>query len=243
MDENRIVYQSFSYEMIHELLKNENTPAWIRIWLYLSMFQKKSKKPIYASNQYISEHLNIPFGTVKYSITKLRDKGFISIQNAGTFKRKISLTHLANIVDSDYSQLKADNEMIRHRNMGKHPITEYVYLSDNEMAQLLELMGEVDRQKYINDLDRYIAKTHKEYASHYETLVHWWKKNGEQRKSKKKLYDEPQEQWDTEFKNDLLYRNQMGTYKFDNDKNLTELYEYDWLNDSQEDEIDEDYLY
>lgn len=236
MEENKIVYQSFSYEMINELLKNDNTPAWIKVWLYLSMFQKKSKKPVYASNEYISQHLNIPFGTVKYAITKLRDKGFITIENGGTWKRKISLTHLANIVDSDYEQLKADNEMIRHRNLGRNPITEYVYLSDNEMAQLLELMGEVERQRYINDLNDYIKKTHKEYNSHYETLVHWWKKNGEQKKWKKKRFDEPQEQWDTEFQNDLMYKNQLGSYNFDRDNSLNEIFEYDWLNDSTDED-------
>lgn len=234
MDENKIVYQSFSYEMINEMLKNENTPAWIKIWLYLSMFQKKSNKPVYASNEYISKHLNIPFGTVKYSITKLRDKGFITIENSGSWKRKISLTHLANIVDSDYAQLKADNEMIRHRNLGRKPITDYVYLSDEEMANLLEMMGEVDRQHYINSLDAYINKTHKEYSSHYETIVHWWKKDNEQRKWKKKLYEEPQEQWDKEFNNDLMYKNQLGQYNFDRENALKEIFDYDWLNDSDD---------
>lgn len=236
MNEQKIVYQSFSYEMIKELLNNESTPAWIKIWLYLSMFQKKSNKPVYASNQYIATHLNIPFGTVKWSITKLRDKGFITIENSGTFKRKISLTHLANIVDTDYAQLKADNEMIRNRNMGKKPITEFVYLSDEEMANLLEMLGEVERQRYISDLDSYIRRTHKEYNSHYETIVHWWKKNNEQRKAKKKLWGEPQEQWDSELNNDLLYKTQMGTYNFDNNKALKEIENLDWLNFEDEEE-------
>lgn len=233
MDENKVVYQSFSYEMINEMLKNDNTPAWIKIWLYLSMFQKKSNKPVYASNDYIAKHLNIPFGTVKYSITKLRDKGFITIENGGSWKRRISLTHLANIVDSDYEQLKTDNEMIRHRNLGRKPITEFVYLSDEEMSKLLELMGEVERIKYINDLDSYIKKTHKEYSSHYETIVHWYKKNSEQRKWKKRLYDEPQDQWDKELDNDSLYRSQLGQYNSDRENSLAELFEglidSDWL--------------
>lgn len=234
MNENKIVYQSFSYEMIEEMMKNENTPAWIKIWLYLSMFQKKSKKPVYASNEYISEHLKIPFGTVKYAISKLKQKGFITIENSGSWKRKISITHLANIVDTDYAQLKADNEMIRHTNMGRKPITTYVYLSDDEMANLLEMLGEVERQYYINALDGYIGRTHKEYTSHYETIVHWWKKDNEQRKYKKKKFDEPQPQWDTEFNNDKLYQNQMGTYNFDREKKEVEFYDWNWLDGDDE---------
>ena len=128
--------------------------------------------------------------------------------------------------------------MIRHRNLGRKPITEYVYLSDEEMANLLELMGEVERVKYIKDLDAYIKKTHKEYASHYETIVHWYKKNTEQRKWKKKLYDEPQEQWDKEFNNDLMFKNQYGTYNFDREKSLGEIFEYDWLNEHDDEEND-----
>ena len=39
-----IMYQSLSFNMINELIKNNNTPAWIKIWLYFSILQKYNKK-------------------------------------------------------------------------------------------------------------------------------------------------------------------------------------------------------
>ena len=190
-----IVYQSLSYNMINELLQNAHTPAWIKIWLYFSILQKYNKK-IYAKNKYISTKLDIPLGTVKYSITKLRDEGLIEIVNGGTWLRQIKLTKIANINENDNKEIKDRNEYEYHSIYNRLRFKDNVYLTQDEYNALLErVKTESTLDTYITSLDKYLSASVIKYTSHYQMLCIWLDKDEQQVKNKKKKFDTPNYQW------------------------------------------------
>ena len=172
-----IVYQSLSYNMINELLQNAHTPAWIKIWLYFSILQKYNKK-IYAKNKYISTKLDIPLGTVKYSITKLRDEGLIEIVNGGTWLRQIKLTKIANINENDNKEIKDRNEYEYHSIYNRLRFKDNVYLTQDEYNALLErVKTESTLDTYITSLDKYLYTSVIKYTEHYQMLCIWLDKD------------------------------------------------------------------
>lgn len=223
-----IVYQSLSFRMINELLKNEHTPAWIKIWLYFSILKKYGRR-IYAKNKYISKALNIPLGTVKYSITKLRDEGLIEIVNSGTWSREIKLTMVANINENDNKQLKHDNEYAYHSIYGRTLYKQNVYLTQNEYSELLEMVSdEQELDTYLVGLDTYLENAIIKYASHFNLLFIWIDKNKQQVKNKKKKYDTPDYKWFIEQEREYIAKQNK---KASEESKEEEFFYYDWLND------------
>lgn len=216
-----IVYQSLSYTMIKELLDNESTPAWIKIWLYLSILQKYHKT-LYPKNQYISEKLNIPLGTVKYALGKLKDEGYIEIINPRSWKRQIKLTHIANINDSDYKEIKNKNELTYHSMYNRQLYKNNVYLVDTEYMALKDrLKDDKELDFYLTGLDNYLENSKIKYDSHFKMLWTWIDKNETQIKNKKKKYDIPNYLWFIEF--------ERGYIKKENKTIDEDLLNYDWL--------------
>ena len=225
---NSIMYQSLSYKMIDELLKNEHTPAWIKIWLYFSILQKY-KKVIYAKNNYIANKLNIPLGTVKYSITKLRDEGLIEIINSGSWLRQIRLTKIANIDEDDNREIKSNNETYYHSLYGRELYKQNVYLSKDEYNALLDNVKDVkELDRYIIGIDTYLSATDIKYTSHFKLIYLWIEKDKGQTKNKKKKYDVPNAMWFKEVEREI---------SLSRAKEKVELFDYDWLNDK---ELEED---
>lgn len=232
MDNNNIrgssiMYQSLSYKMIDELLKNEHTPAWIKIWLYFSILQKY-KKVIYAKNNYISKKLNIPLGTVKYSITKLKNEGLIEIKNSGSWLRQIKLTKIANIDEDDNKEIKTNNEEYYHSLYGRTKYRDNVYLSSDEYDALLDkVKDEKELDRYLTGIDKYLSESVIKYSSHFKLIFIWIDKNEQQTKNKKKKYDEPNYVW---------YKEVERNYIPNKPKEKIELFDYDWLNDRDDEE-------
>jgi len=54
-----------------------------------------------------------------------------------------------------------------------------VFLSDEEYRILGEKLGDINRKKYIENLDCYIGSKGKKYKSHYKTILAWWHKDGD----------------------------------------------------------------
>lgn len=222
-----IMYQSLSFTMIRELLDNKNTPAWIKIWLYFSILQKYGKK-IYAKNQYIADKLDIPLGTVKYSITKLRDDGLIEILNSGSWLRQIKLTHIATIDENSNKEIKDKNEYQYHSIYDRKLYKDNVYLSDEEYTSLIEHLGdEKTLEQYINGINEYLSQSIIKYSSHYELILIWFDKNEQQVKNKKKKFDNPNYQWFMEVERGYIKKESTLS-----DEERDFFLNYDWLNDS-----------
>ena len=225
---SNVVYQSLSYSMIKELLDNANTPAWIKIWLYFSILQKYGKK-IYAKNKYISEKLHIPLGTVKYSISKLRDNNLIVIENSGSWLRQIKLTKVANIDEDENKEIKYNNEKAYHSIYGRTLYKDYVYLNQDEYDSLLEFLNNDSKllEQYINGLNQYLSNSIIKYTSHYQMIVIWIDKDNKQRENKKKMFDTPNYKW--------FFEIERGRLVDERPKIEKEFFDYDWLNDDEED--------
>lgn len=223
-----IVYQSLSFNMVKELLRNPNTPAWIKIWLYLSILQKYHKV-VYPKNKHISTKLNIPLGTVKNAIIKLRDEGLIEIVNPKSWKRQIKLTHMANITDSDYKDIKDRNELEYHSIKGRQLYRNNIYLTENEYISINDrLKDDKELDMYLTGMDNYLNTSVIKYDSHFKMIWTWIDKNESQIKNKKKKYDTPQYNWFIEFERGYIKREKI------------ELIDYDWLNDLTSYEEDEE---
>lgn len=221
---SQFVYQSLSFQMIDELVHSTQTPAWIRLWLYFSILQRKYNRVIYAKNKYLSEKLNIPFGTVKNAITKLRDDGLIEIINSGSWMRQIRLTHIANIKEDENGEIKKNNEAYYHSLYGRRQYTDHVYLSEDEYNALLEKVQDANElDTYINGLEKYLSNAVIKYSSHFKLIFIWIDRNELQIKNKKKKYDVPDYKWF--FTVEREYIEKQNTQK-------KELYDYDWLNDT-----------
>ncbi len=219
------MYQSLSYQMIDELIKNEHTPAWIKIWLYFSILQKYHKV-IYAKNNYISKKLNIPLGTVKYAITKLKNSGLIEITNSGSWLRQIKLTKIANINEDDNKEIKTNNEAYYHSLYGRTPYKDNVYLSVDEYNALLDkVKDEKELDDYLNGINKYLSDSNIKYSSHFNLIYLWIEKNEHQTKMKKKKYDIPNYLWYKE-----IERNYIPNKPKDD---MKETFWYDWLEDSE----------
>ncbi len=222
-----IVYQSLSFKMINELLKNEHTPAWIKIWLYFSILKKYGRR-IFATNKYISDKLNIPLGTVKYSIARLRDEGLIEILNSGTWSREIKLTMVANINETENKQLSKDNEYAYHSIYGRTLYKEHIYLTESEYSSLSDMVNDTQElETYLNGMNTYLSNAVIKYASHYNLLFIWIDKNKQQVKNKKKKYDTPDYKWYLEQEREYIVKQQ----KEQKEQELDDLIYYDWLND------------
>lgn len=231
---SNVVYQSLSYTMIKELLDNSNTPAWIKIWLYFSILQKYGKR-IYAKNKYISEKLNIPLGTVKYSITKLRDEGLIIIENSGSWLRKIKLTKVASIDESDNKEISNNNEKEYHSIYGRKLFKNNVYLTDDEYNSICDILENDSKaiEQYLNGMDKYLSEAVIKYKSHYQMLCIWIQNDVKQKENKKKKYDTPDYKWFYEIERGYLKDKKEN--KIDPNE-LKEIFDYDWLNDSEDDD-------
>lgn len=226
-----VVYQSLSFTMIKELLENESTPSWIKIWLYLSILQKYHKT-LYPKNQYISKKLNIPLGTVKYALGKLKEEGYIEIINPKSWKRQIKLTHIANITDSDYKDVKDKNELAYHTLYNRQLYRDCIYLVDTEyMAIQDRLKDDKELDFYLTGINNYLSTSTIKYDSHFKMIWTWIDKNESQIKNKKKKYDTPNYQWFIEY--------ERGYIKQDT-KELKEVFDYDWLNDYIDDYDEEE---
>lgn len=222
-----IMYQSLSFNMINELIKNNNTPAWIKIWLYFSILQKYNKK-IYAKNNYIADKLNIPLGTVKYSITKLKNEGLIEIVNSGSWLRQIKLTKIANINEDDNKDIKANNEYAYHSIYGRTLYKTSIYLTDDEYTSLIEkATSEKELETYLIGMDTYLSNASIKYSSHFKMIWIWIDKNELQVKNKKKKFDTPDWTW---------YKEIERNYIPNKPKEKIDLFDYDWLNDTDEEE-------
>ena len=224
-----IMYQSLSYKMIDELLKNEHTPAWIKMWLYFSILQKYNKV-IYAKNNYISKKLNIPLGTVKYGIAKLKRDGLIEIKNSGSWLRQIQLTKIANINEDDNAEIKNNNEAYYHRLYGRTPYRDFVFLSVDEYTALLDMVkDEKVLNDYLDGMNKYLSECVLKYTSHYQLIFIWIEKNEQQIKNKRKKYDSPDYLW---------YKSVERNYIPNKPKEEKEFFYYNWLDD--DDEIEEE---
>ena len=245
-----IVYQSLSFTMIKELLDNENTPSWIKIWLYFSILQKYHKT-LYPKNQYISKKLNIqlsvknifnhptiqslsdyiavltisnnsniPLGTVKYALGRLKNEGYIEIINPKSWKRQIKLTHLANINDNDYKELKNKNENIFHKMYDRKLYRNNIYLTENEYSILIDrLKDDKEIDFYFTGLDNYLNDSTIKYNSHFDMLCTWINKNESQIKSKKKKFDIPSYKWFIKYERNYIEQKE------------DDIFNYNWLDD------------
>lgn len=219
-----ITYQSLSFTMIRELLENENTPSWIKIWLYLSILQKYHKT-LYPKNQYISKKLNIPLGTVKYALGKLKEEGYIEIINPKSWKRQIKLTHLANINDSEFKEIKDKNEYTYHSMYNRQLYKDNIYLVDTEFTAIKDrLKDDKELDFYLTGLNTYLENTNLKYDSHFKMIWTWIDKNEAQIKSKKKKFDIPNYLWFIEYERNYIKQEQK------------EVFDYDWLNEYLEEE-------
>jgi hypothetical protein len=224
-----IVYQSLSYEMIKELIKNKNTPAWIKIWLYFSILQKY-KKTIYAKNPYISEKLDIPLGTVKYAISKLKNDGLIIIYNKGTWARQIQLTKIANISENENKELSNNNEAYYHSLYDRTKYKENIYLSNDEYQALLDkVKDESELDRYLIGIDAYLKKALVKYESHFKLISIWIDKDNTQVKNKKKKFDTPNYLW---YKS--IERGYIENKSIEQDKELQDILDFDWLTEDIE---------
>jgi len=61
----------------------------------------------------------------------------------------------------------------------KNKYLDSVLLSDEEYRILGEKLGDINRKKYIENLDCYIGSKGKKYKSHYKTILAWWHKDGD----------------------------------------------------------------
>lgn len=227
-----VVYQSLSFTMIKELLENENTPSWIKIWLYLSILQKYHKT-LYPKNQYISKKLNIPLGTVKYALGKLKEEGYIEIINPKSWKRQIKLTHIANITDSDYKEIKDKNEYTYHSMYNRTLYRDCIYLVDTEyMAIQDRLKDDKELDFYLTGINNYLSTSTIRYDSHFKMIWTWIDKNESQIKNKKKKFDTPNYQWFIEF--------ERGYIKRDVPVMDEDLLNYNWLEDLTSDYDEEE---
>lgn len=218
-----IVYQSLSFNMIKELLDNESTPSWIKIWLYLSILQKYHKT-LYPKNSYIAEKLNIPLGTVKHALGKLKEEGYIEIINPKSWKRQIKLTHIANISDKDYKEIRDKNEYTYHSLYNRQLYKDHVYLVDTEyMAIKDRLKDDKELEFYLTGLNTYLENSTIKYDSHFKMIWKWIEKNETQIKSKKKKYDIPNYSWFIEYERNYI--------KKENPVMDEDLLEYNWLED------------
>lgn len=223
-----IMYQSLSYKMIDDLIKNEHTPAWIKIWLYFSILQKYHKT-IYAKNKYISDKLNIPLGTVKYAIAKLKNEGLIEIKNSGSWLRTISLTKIANIDEDENKEIKTNNEAYYHSLYNRTSYRDNVYLSTDEYDALLEkVKDEKELDEYLDGINKYLSSSLTKYSSHFKLIFIWIEKNEQQTKNKKKKYDTPNWVWYKEVERNYIPNKPKEEKK--------ELFWYDWLNEEDEEE-------
>lgn len=218
-----ITYQSLSFKMIKELLDNESTPAWIKIWLYLSILQKYHKT-LYPKNQYISNKLNIPLGTVKYALGKLKEEGYIEIINPKSWKRQIKLTHIANIDENDYKEVKNKNELEYHKIYGRQLYKDNIYLTESEYIAIQDkLKDDKELDFYFTGLNTYLDTSSIKYDSHFKMLWSWIEKNESQIKNKKKKFDIPNYSWFIEFERGYIKRKDPV---IDED-----ILNYDWLED------------
>lgn len=184
-------YTSLSYQMINDLLNNKKTPLYIRLKLYFGILQKYGKK-IFCLNEYLAEKFNVSIYQVKYHLKKLKDEGSIEIKNPKSFKREIVLLNYVFISEEDLTkELKQKNEDLRQSAFGRHRLKEHVYLTDEELYKIKELMT-TEYITYINNLNDYIERTNKQYKSHFETLTAWWYKNQNAKKKKKKQEYSPE---------------------------------------------------
>lgn len=217
-DKNNIVnlkphnktYTSLSYQMVADLLNNKQTPLYIRLKLYFGILQRYGKK-IFCLNKYLANKFGVSEYQVKYHLKKLKDEGTIKVLNEGTFKREIVLLEYIMLKDDDLTdEIKKKTEDLRQSAFGKFAVKENVYLTDEELLSIKELMGS-EYARYINDLNTYINDTNRKYKSHYETLKAWWYKNQKAKSKKKKQEETPQ--------------------FLDDDSNFVD---YDWLNEDDD---------
>lgn len=218
-------YTSLSYKMIADLLNSKKTPLYIRFKLYFGILQKYGKK-IFCSNQYLANKFEVSLFQVKYHLKKLKDDGSITIVNTGSFKREIVLLEYIMITDENLNEeIKKQTEKLRHSAFGRFAVKDNVYLTDEELMEIKELMKN-EYVKYINNLNNYIEETGRKYKSHYEVLKAWWFKNQKAKAKKKKTDDTPQFlDDDEEYIFETYYENPQPT------EDYTPLFDYDWLND------------
>lgn len=222
--DSKYMYQSLSFQMIDELVHSTQTPAWIRLWLYFSILQRKYNRTIYAKNKYLSEKLNIPLGTIKNAITKLRDDGLIEIVNSGSWMRQIRLTHIANIKEDENSEVRKNNETYYHSLYGRRQYTDHVYLSEDEYNALLEKIEDANElDTYINGLENYLSTSVIKYTSHFKMIFIWIDRNELQVRNKKKKYDVPDYKWFFTLERERIEKK---------DKPKQEVFYYDWLNET-----------
>lgn len=226
-----VVYQSLSYNMIFELRKNPNTPAWIKIWLYFSLMVK-SGKDIWASNEYISEHLHIPLGTVKHAIKKLRDEELIEVVNSGSWKRQIKLTRVAIITDKENKELRQQNNFEYHSLSGRRKYLDNVYLSDSEYEELNTLLEDTKALDfYIEGLNAYLSEAVITYTSHYQMIYIWYQKNNVRVQQKKKKYSIPDYKWYRELERGYLNNKREAS---PDKTDIEDIFYFDWLGESSE---------
>lgn len=196
---NQKVRTSLSYKMISDLLNNKETPLYIRLKLYFGILQRY-RKELFMLNGWLAQRFDVSIYQVKYHLKKLKEDGTIKIENEGTFRRKIVLLEYI-IIEEDKldEEVRRQQEDMRQLAFGKSRVKDNVFLSQEELFELQNLM-KTEYAKYIRQLDEYISKTGKQYKSHYETLKAWWWKNQKAKEQKKKQEDNPQclgEDWES----------------------------------------------
>lgn len=188
---NQKVRTSLSYKMINDLINNRKTPLYIRLKLYFGILQRY-KKELFMLNDYLAQRFDVSLYQVKYHLKKLKDDGTIKIENEGTFRRKIVLLEYIIIEEEQLDEeLKKKQEDMKQLAFGKSRIKDHVFLSQEELFELQELMKS-EYVKYIRQLDEYIERTGVQYKSHYDTLKAWWFKNQKAKEKKKKQEESPE---------------------------------------------------
>ena len=69
--------------------------------------------------------------------------------------------------------------------LSKDKYSDFVLLTEKELSQLIDKLGESQTQEWIEKLNNYIGSTERQYKSHYYTILNWSKKD-----SKKDIEEE-----------------------------------------------------
>ncbi|MBU2559230.1 MAG: hypothetical protein KJ578_15745 [Bacteroidetes bacterium] len=103
-------------------------------------------------------------------------------ENSGELSVKLSKDKLSK---DKLSKDKLSKDKLSKDKLSKDKYSDFVLLTEKELSQLIDKLGESQTQEWIEKLNNYIGSTERQYKSHYYTILNWSKKD-----SKKDIEEE-----------------------------------------------------
>lgn len=132
--------------------------------------------------------------------------------NAYTFSEDVR----GRAVDEPWTQVRLGKDRLGEDRIGEDSVEEIitapipptygthklVTLTDAELEGLVNTYGKATTEDYIQQLDAYMFKSHKQYPSHYQTIIRWIeiaKREGTYHKPKKSTFNNLEQRQETDY--------------------------------------------